>query len=58
MDKKLIIAAVAVVVVIAIAAFALSGGSHDDDPTHLTVAAHRMRAPELQPISSKLSVQD
>jgi peptide/nickel transport system substrate-binding protein len=40
MDKKIIIAAVAAVVVIAIAAFALSGGSHDDDPTHLTVAAH------------------
>ena len=43
MDKKIIIAAVAAVVVIAIAAFALSMG---------------MRAPELQPISSKLSVQD
>ena len=47
MDKKLIIAAVAVVVVIAIAAFALSGGSHDDDPTHLTVAAHsNIKEPE------------
>ena len=40
MDKKLIIGAVAAIVIIAIAAFALSGGSHDSDPTHLTVATH------------------
>ena len=34
MDKKIIIAAVAAIVVIGIAAFALSGGSADSDPTH------------------------
>ena len=47
MDKKLIIGAVAAIVIIAIAAFALSGGSHDSDPTHLTVAAHsNIKEPE------------
>ena len=40
MDKKVIIGVVAVVLVIIVAAFALMGGSHDNDPTHLTVAAH------------------
>ena len=41
MDKKtmIIIGAVAVILVI-VGAFALMGGSHDNDPTHLTVAAH------------------
>ena len=47
MDKKIIIAAVAAVVVIAIAAFALSSADRMG-----------MRASELQPISSKLPVQD
>ena len=47
MDKKIIIAAVVVIVVIGIAAFALSGGSADSDPTHLTVATHsNMAEPE------------
>ena len=40
MDKKIIIGAVAAVAIIAIAAFAFMGGSTDNDPTHLTVAAH------------------
>ena len=41
MDKKtmIIIGAVAVILII-VGAFALMGGSHDNDPTHLTVAAH------------------
>lgn len=49
MDKKtmMIIGAVAAVAIIAIAAFAFMGGSTDDDPTHLTVAAHsNMKEPE------------
>lgn len=49
MDKKtkIIIAAVVAIIVIALAAFALMGGSHDDDPTHLTVAAHsNIKEPE------------
>ncbi len=42
MEKKtmMIIGAVAAIIVIAVAAFALMGGSTDNDPTHLTVAAH------------------
>jgi len=40
MDKKIIIGAIVVVLVIIVGAFAFMGGSHDDDPTHLTVAAH------------------
>ena len=42
MDKKtmMIIGAVVAVIVIIVGAFALMGGSHDEDPTHLTVAAH------------------
>ena len=35
----IIIGAVAVILII-VGAFALMGGSHDNDPTHLTVAAH------------------
>lgn len=37
---KMIIGGIIVILVIAIAAFALLGNSHDDDPTHLVVAAH------------------
>ncbi len=40
MDKKIIIGAIVVVLVIIVGAFAFMGGSHDSDPTHLTVAAH------------------
>ena len=40
MDKKIIIGAIVVLAVIIIGAFAFMGGSHDEDPTHLTVAAH------------------
>ena len=36
----MIIGAVVAVIVIIVGAFALMGGSHDEDPTHLTVAAH------------------
>ncbi len=36
----MIIGAVAALLIIIVGAFALMGGSHDDDPTHLTVAAH------------------
>ncbi|MBQ2613323.1 MAG: ABC transporter substrate-binding protein [Methanobrevibacter sp.] len=48
MDKKMmIIGAIIAIIVIAVAAFALMGGSHDDDPTHLTVAAHsNIKEPE------------
>ena len=49
MEKKtmMIIGAVAAVLVIAGAAMALMGGTHDDDPTHLTVAAHsNIKEPE------------
>ena len=43
----MIIGAVAAIAIVAIGAFALMGGSHDDDPTHLTVAAHsNMKEPE------------
>ena len=40
MDKKIIIGAIVVLAVIIVGAFAFMGGSHDNDPTHLTVAAH------------------
>ena len=41
MDKKtMIIIGVIAIIVIIVAAFALMGGSRDNDPTHLTVAAH------------------
>ena len=40
MDKKIIIGAIVVLAVIIVGAFAFMGGSHDEDPTHLTVAAH------------------
>ena len=40
MDKKLIIGGIIAVIVVVVAAFAFMGGSHDNDPTHLTVAAH------------------
>ena len=48
MDKKMIIAAIVALVVIVVAAFALmGGGTHDSDPTHLTVAAHsNIKEPE------------
>jgi peptide/nickel transport system substrate-binding protein len=49
MDKKtkMIVGAVAAIVVIGIAAFALMGGSADNDPTHLTVAIHsNIKEPE------------
>ena len=40
MEKKIIIGAFVVLAVIIVGAFAFMGGSHDNDPTHLTVAAH------------------
>ena len=40
MDKKIIIGGIIVLIIIVVAAFALMGNSHDDDPTHLVVAAH------------------
>jgi peptide/nickel transport system substrate-binding protein len=42
MEKKtmIIIGVVVALLVVIFAAFSLMGGSHDDDPTHLTVAAH------------------
>ena len=47
MDKKIIIGAIVVVLVIIVGAFAFMGGSHDNDPTHLTVAAHsNIKEPE------------
>ena len=49
MDKKtkMIVGAVAAIVVIGIAAFALMGGTADNDPTHLTVAIHsNIKEPE------------
>ena len=47
MDKKLIIGGIIALVVIVVAAFALMGGSTDNDPTHLTVAAHsNIKEPE------------
>jgi peptide/nickel transport system substrate-binding protein len=47
MDKKILIGGVVALVVIVVAAFALMGGSHDSDPTHLTVAAHsNIKEPE------------
>ncbi|MFM5882698.1 MULTISPECIES: ABC transporter substrate-binding protein [Methanobrevibacter] len=47
MDKKIIIGAIVVVLVVIIGAFAFMGGSHDSDPTHLTVAAHsNIKEPE------------
>lgn len=47
MDKKIIIGVIVVVLVVIVGAFAFMGGSHDDDPTHLTVAAHsNIKEPE------------
>ena len=49
MDKKtmMIIGAIAAIAIVAIAAFSLMGTTTDDDPTHLTVAAHsNMKEPE------------
>ena len=47
MDKKIIIAGIIVLVVIVVAAFAFMGGSNDNNPTHLTVAAHsNIKEPE------------
>ena len=49
MDKKtmMIIGGVAAVLIIIVGAFTLMGGSHDNDPTHLTVAAHsNIKEPE------------
>lgn len=48
MDKKLLIGGVVALVIIIVAAFALMGNSYsDDDPTHLTVAAHsNIKEPE------------
>ena len=47
MDKKIIIGAIVVVLVIIVGAFVFMGGSHDNDPTHLTVAAHsNIKEPE------------
>ena len=40
MDNKYLIGGAIALVVILAAAFAFMGGSTDDDPTHLTVAAH------------------
>ena len=49
MEKKtmMIIGIIVVVLVIVVAAFSFMGGSHDNDPTHLTVAAHsNIKEPE------------
>ena len=49
MEKKtmIIIGVIVVVLVIVVAAFSFMGGSHDNDPTHLTVAAHsNIKEPE------------
>ena len=49
MDKKtmMIIGGVVAVLIIIVGAFTLMGGSHDNDPTHLTVAAHsNIKEPE------------
>lgn len=49
MEKKtmMIVGAIAAILVIVVGAFALMGGSHDSDPTHLTVAAHsNIKEPE------------
>ncbi|WP_432645658.1 ABC transporter substrate-binding protein [Methanobrevibacter sp.] len=40
MNKKIIIGAIIVVLVAIVGVFVFMGGTHDNDPTHLTVAAH------------------